>query len=186
MSQPIAGFSAEDVLDFWFVETPPVKWFQKSTIFDELVRERFHLLIHEVLDGQFADWTEQPDSCLALILILDQFPRNIYRDTPKMIAGDEAALSLSQLCVDRDYIQHPDQRYRQFMLMPMMHSEELAVQEMSLTLFEQFTNAQTYDYALRHRDIIARFGRFPHRNAILGRTSTNEERAFLSEPGSSF
>ena len=96
------------------------------------------------------------------------------------------ALALSLRCIDRDYLAHEDATWRQYMLMPMMHSEDLAIQERSLPLFERLTNPLTHEYALKHRDIVARFGRFPHRNAILGRPSSDEEIAFLKQPGSSF
>ena len=96
------------------------------------------------------------------------------------------ALALSLRCVDRDYLAHEDAAYRQFMLMPMMHSENLEIQDRSLPLFEKLTNPLTHEYAVKHRDIIARFGRFPHRNAILGRPSSAEETEFLKQPGSSF
>jgi uncharacterized protein (DUF924 family) len=123
---------------------------------------------------------------LALILLLDQFTRNIFRDTARAFSGDDMALALSLRCVERDYINHPDAHWRHFMLMPMMHSEDLAVQNASLPLFKAHTGKLTYDYAVAHRDIIARFGRFPHRNAILGRPSTDDETLFLTQPGSSF
>ena len=110
----------------------------------------------------------------------------MFRDTPRAFAGDERALALSQLCCNKDYLTNPDVQKRQFMLMPMMHSEKLTVQDTALPLFKIYASEKDYEYAEKHRDIIARFGRFPHRNMILGRKSTHEELEFLKQPGSSF
>ena len=120
-------------------------------------------------------------------MLLDQFPRQLWRDTAKAFAGDPQALALSLRAVQLGWVEaEPDQARRQFWLMPLMHSEELAVQETSLPLFSQFVDERTADFARRHRDVIARFGRFPHRNAALGRQSSAAELAFLQTPGSGF
>ena len=110
----------------------------------------------------------------------------MFRDTPRAFAGDERALALSTLCFNKDYLTNLDIHRRQFMLMPMMHSENLAVQDTALPLFKKYASEKDYEYAEKHRDIIARFGRFPHRNVILRRKSSNEELEFLKQPGSSF
>jgi uncharacterized protein (DUF924 family) len=178
--------SSQAVLSFWFDETTPQQWYQKDDDFDELIRTRFEPTIAAALAGRLDSWANDSDGCLALIILLDQFTRNIYRDTPRAFSGDEMALALSLRCAERDFLAHENASYRQFMLMPMMHSEELKIQEDSLPLFEKLTEPKTYEYAVKHRDIIARFGRFPHRNAILGRPSTEEETQFLTQPGSSF
>lgn len=178
--------SVGDVLSFWFEESSPAQWYKKDRDFDEAIRARFEDTVRAALAGELDEWAETPAGCLALILVLDQFTRNIYRDTPRAFSGDARALELSLRCVEEGHVADDEPARRQFMLMPMMHSEELAVQERSLPLFEEFTNPNSYDFAVRHRDIIARFGRFPHRNAILGRASTDEELAFLEQPGSSF
>jgi uncharacterized protein (DUF924 family) len=138
------------------------------------------------LKGERDSWANTAAGCLALIILLDQFTRNIYRNTPRAFSGDEMALALSLRCLERGYLDDADANQRHFMLMPLMHSEDLAIQDMSLPLFETHTNARTLDYAQQHRDIVARFGRFPHRNAILGRPSSPEEIEFLTQPGSSF
>ena len=177
---------ATEVLSFWFEEATPEQWYKKDPAFDETIRDRFEPTIIAALSGRLDGWADDVDGCLALILLLDQFTRNIYRDTPRAFSGDEMAVALSLRCLDRGFLAHQDAAWRQFMLMPMMHSEELDIQDRSLPLFEEHTNPQTHDYAVRHRDIIARFGRFPHRNAILGRPSNDEELAFLTQPGSSF
>ena len=175
------------VLSFWFDETPEKNWFIKDAAFDDLLRQRFEKIIRRALAGQLDSWAEDAEGLLALIILLDQMTRNIFRDTPMAFAGDDMALALTLKGVDRgdlDRLEHQVQR--QFMLMPMMHAEDLAIQEASLPLFEKYTSADTYDYAIRHRDIIARFGRFPHRSTILGRPLTAAEAEFLKGPNSSF
>ncbi len=175
------------VLSFWFEEIKPEHWFTKSTDFDKLLEAKFEALVLQALNGQLDRWAGNSDGCLALILLLDQITRNIYRDTPKAFAGDEIACALSlRAAADKKIEGESGEAKRQFFLMPMMHSEDLAIQDASLPLFKTHTSERTYEFAIRHRDIIARFGRFPHRNAILGRPSSDEEIAFLKEPNSSF
>ena len=176
----------EAVLHFWFEESTPSQWFKKDSDFDEKIRTRFSTAIESALEGKLDHWTETLEGCVALILVLDQFTRNAFRDTPKAFAGDKKALSLSKLCQERGYLTHPDQDLRHFMLIPMMHSEDITVQEASLPLFKDNTDERTYSFAVRHRDLIEMFGRYPHRNRILGRKSTEEEEAFLEQPGSGF
>jgi uncharacterized protein (DUF924 family) len=177
----------QEVLDFWFVECSPPDWFKKDPAFDALILKRFGETFESALAGDLGAWLETPAGCLALILVLDQFPRNMYRDTPKGFSGDAKALEISDRCRERGYVdQAADERWRHFMLIPMMHSEDIAVQEASLPLFERHTSERVVEYAIRHRDIIKRFGRYPHRNIILGRQSTEEELRFLASPGSSF
>ena len=178
--------SSAAVLAFWFEDSTPEQWYKKDTAFDDAIRDGFEGTVTAALASRLDGWADSADGCLALIILLDQFTRNIYRDSPRAFSGDEIALALSLRCIERDYLAHDNPAYRQFMLMPMMHSEDLAIQEQSLPLFERLTNPKTHEYAVKHRDIIARFGRFPHRNASLGRPSTNEEAEFLTQPGSSF
>jgi uncharacterized protein (DUF924 family) len=176
----------EEILNFWFKECKPEQWFKKNEYFDKMIENRFLIAIENALAGKLGNWEESETGCLALIILLDQFTRNVFRDTPQAFAGDKRALALSQLCCDKDYLTNPDIQKRQFMLMPMMHSENLAVQDASLPLFKKYASKKDYEYAEKHREIIARFGRFPHRNVILGRKSINEELEFLKQPGSSF
>ena len=178
--------SSACVIAFWFEECKPEQWYMKDQAFDEVIRDRFEVTVTAALASRLDGWADDAEGCLALILLLDQFTRNIHRDSPRAFSGDDMALALSLRCVDRDYLAHEDAAYRQFMLMPMMHSENLEIQDRSLPLFEKLTNPLTHEYAVKHRDIIARFGRFPHRNAILGRPSSAEETEFLKQPGSSF
>ena len=186
------------VLDFWFL--PPdhpghgryrPDWFRKDETFDTAIRERFGAEVEAALTGAPRDGAVEAQ--LARILLLDQFTRNIYRDTPRAFAGDTQALTLAETLVaeGRDKNLSPWQRW--FAYLPFEHSESLLDQERAVALFaglrremqhDAFDSA--YDYAVRHREVIARFGRFPHRNAILGRASTAEEIEFLKQPGSSF
>ena len=176
----------EEILNFWFIECKPEQWFKKNEDFDRMIEKNFSSTIEDAIEGKLDSWEETETGCLALIILLDQFTRNVFRDTPRAFAGDERALALSKLCFNKDYLTNLDIHRRQFMLMPMMHSENLAVQDAALPLFKKYASEKDYEYAEKHRDIIARFGRFPHRNVILGRKSTNEELEFLKQPGSSF
>jgi len=176
----------EEILNFWFKECKPEQWFKKYENFDQMIENRFSSAIEDAIEGKLDSWEETETGCLALIILLDQLTRNVFRDTPRAFAGDKRALALSQLCYNKDYLTNPDVHRRHFMLMPMMHSENLSVQDAALPLFKIYASGKDYEYAEKHRDIIARFGRFPHRNVILGRKSTNEELEFLKQPGSSF
>jgi uncharacterized protein (DUF924 family) len=178
---------ASEVLQFWFGETKPRQWFAKDSAFDALLQQRFLGLTRQALAGELSAWSAKAPSALALVLLLDQFPRQIWRDTAMAFAGDPQALALSLQAVELGWLEtEPQQERRQFWLMPLMHSEDLAVQEAAVPLFERFCDPRTLDFARRHRDVIARFGRFPHRNAALGRISNSEELAFLRTPGSGF
>lgn len=178
--------TADEVLNFWFKECTPEQWYKKDADFDVLLFRRFETTVSSALRGEMEAWQTDLNGCLAVILMLDQFTRNIFRNTPKAFSGDGKALKLSLACNDKGYLEHDNHTYRQFMLMPMMHSEYIAIQDQSLPLFKEFTSERIYEYAIRHRDVIQRFGRFPHRNQILGRVSTEEEIEFLKHPGSSF
>jgi uncharacterized protein (DUF924 family) len=181
------GEQAAEVLAFWFVHSRPRQWFAKDPDFDALVGQRFLALTRQALHAELDAWATEAAGSLALVLLLDQFPRQIWRDTAMAFAGDPQALALSLKAVERGWLEaESEQARRQFWLMPLMHAEDLAVQEVALPLFERFSDPRTADFARRHRDVIARFGRFPHRNALLGRVSSAEELAFLPTPGSRF
>jgi uncharacterized protein (DUF924 family) len=183
----VAPIAATGVLRFWFEQSEPRQWFSKDPTFDGQVRDRFIGLTRQAIQGQLSGWGKEPRSGLALVLLLDQFPRQIWRDNAMAFAGDGQALALSQAAVQLGWLAaEPEQARRQFWLMPMMHAEELAVQQGAVPLFEQFTDPRTTEFARRHRDVIARFGRFPHRNAALGRVASAAELAFLQTPGSGF
>jgi len=176
----------EEILNFWFIECKPEQWFKKNEDFDQMIEIRFSSTIVDAIEGRLKSWEETKTGCLALIIVLDQFTRNVFRDTPRAFAGDKRALALSQTCCDKGFLNNPDINRRKFMLMPMMHSENLAVQDAALPLFNKYASEKDYEYAEKHREIIAMFGRFPHRNVILGRKSAIEELEFLKQSGSSF
>ena len=178
--------SDADILNFWVFETKSEFWFKKNDDFDAAIQDRFGKTVTGALAGRLDHWANDADGCLALIVILDQFTRNMFRHSAQAFLGDEMALALSLRCVERTYLDADEPSYCQFMLMPMMHSEDIGIQNMSLPLFEKYTSKLTHEYAMKHRDIIARFGRFPHRNAMLGRPSSRDEDQFLIQPGSSF
>ena len=178
---------AKEVLEFWFVRSRPRQWFSKDPAFDALLTQRFLALTQQALAAELEAWNAEPSQALALVLLVDQFPRQIWRHTAMAFAGDQQALALSLKAVQQGWLEaEPEQARHQFWLMPLMHSEDLAVQDAALPLFERFTDPRTADFARRHRAVIARFGRFPHRNAALGRVSRAEELAFLQTPGSGF
>jgi uncharacterized protein (DUF924 family) len=184
---PGQGEQAAQVLDFWFVQSRPRQWFAKDPAFDALLRERFLGLTRRAIAGELDAWGTEASGGLALVLLLDQFPRQIWRNAAMAFAGDSQALALNLKAVERGWLEaEAEQARRQFWLMPLMHAEDLTVQEAALPLFERFCDPRTADFARRHRDVIARFGRFPHRNALLGRVTSAEKLAFLQTPGSRF
>jgi len=189
---------AQDVLDFWFgapgsadYGQARAAWFRKDPAFDASIAQRFGATLEAALAGTLAHWTATPDGTLALIVVLDQFTRNAFRDTPRAFAGDAAARTLAQQLVASGADRTLGSVQRSFAYLPFEHAEDLALQDEGVRLFGELAAAdpqrrEALDYAQRHRAVIARFGRFPHRNEILGRAGTPEEIAFLREPGSRF
>ncbi|ODR99482.1 hypothetical protein AUC68_05840 [Methyloceanibacter methanicus] len=175
-----------EVIGYWFQTLSPDAWYGAPSEVDAEIARRFGQVYETLSEAVSGDWLGSPQGRLAAILVLDQFPRNIHRGTPEAFRTDEKALALAKDAIaagaDRDL--PPEQRA--FLYMPFQHAENLEDQHRSLELFESLGNANNLDFAVRHYEIIRRFGRFPHRNAILGRASTPAERAFLNEPGSSF
>ncbi len=172
-----------EILTFWFEETDSKKWFKKSAAFDASVVARFGATHAAAVAGALDRWAEDPKGALALIIVLDQFSRNIHRGSPLAFAADARALEVARQVVAAGWDAQMSDDERQFVYMPFMHSEELAAQETCVELFGRIGRLK---WAVDHHKIIARFGRFPHRNAVLKRASTEEEAAFLDEPGSSF
>ena len=186
-----------DVVDFWFGAEgspergrPRPEWFRKDPAFDAAIRARFGDAVEAALAGAFADWDAAPDRALARVLLLDQFTRNIFRDTPRAFAGDAQALVVAEAAVARGFDRALDPLQRWFLYLPYEHAEDAAMQRRSLALFEALAretgNAEPLEWARKHAEVIFRFGRYPHRNEVLGRASTPEEVAFLREPGSRF
>ncbi|WP_308909784.1 DUF924 family protein [Pseudokordiimonas caeni] len=176
----------DDILYFWFTECSPKDWWQKSKDFDDLVKRRFLNLYEAAAAGELSHWRTAIRGRLAEIIVLDQFPRNMFRDSPRAFAADATALVLSQEATKAPGYERLTPEEKAFLLMPFMHSESPAVHTQAVRLFDQPGLEDNLDFEHRHKAIIDRFGRYPHRNAILGRVSTPEEIAFLKEPGSSF
>ena len=177
---------ARDVLQFWFDELSDSQRFAKDEALDATLRTRFGATLQAATRGELVHWRATPEGRLAEIVVLDQFSRNIYRDTPAAFAQDPQALTLAQELVTSGQDQALDLTQRTFAYMPYMHSESLLIHAQALVLFAQPGMATTLAFEQRHQAIIARFGRYPHRNALLGRASTADELAFLAQPGSSF
>jgi uncharacterized protein (DUF924 family) len=185
-----------EILEFWFSERVRPLWFEKNPAFDDEVRARFGANAAAADVGDLDFWVRAGDSSLALVLLLDQFPRNIHRGTPRAFASDARARAMAGTDIDRGFDRHVRSDRRFFLYMPFEHSEDAADQARSVALFRRWADEhegagreraqEMMKYVLRHQDVIDRFGRFPHRNAILGRESTPQELAFLAEPNSSF
>jgi len=186
----LAEFS--EVLDFWFGAPdsrergrPRKAWFKKSAPFDADIRSRFLPVWEKAARGELERWQATPLASLALVVVLDQFPRNMFRGTPRAFSTDSRALAVAGSALERGFDRMLSPAERTFMYLPFEHAEDLAAQRRSLGLFEAL-DPNDMEYVKRHYEIIARFGRFPHRNAILGRESTSEEIEFLKGPASSF
>jgi uncharacterized protein (DUF924 family) len=177
---------ADEVIHFWFEELAESDWFAKNDILDAQIRDRF-LALHERLAAQDGGpGVNTPRSLLAGVIVLDQFSRNMFRGSPRAFAADPIALRLSRTAVERGFDALMTKQERQFLYLPFEHSEEAGDQAISLSLIQSLGDARWTQYARAHKDIIDRFGRFPHRNAILNRLSTPDEIRFLQEPMSSF
>jgi len=176
----------DTVLDFWFGELTPKDWFVKNEDIDRSITERF-AGVHLELSRQVpAEWRATAEARLALVIVFDQFPRNIYRGSPLAFATDSLALKEAKAAHAVGADMAVNEERRTFFYMPFEHAEDPAEQARSVSLFEALGNANYLDYAYQHQDIIKRYGRFPHRNPILGRVSTPEEKAYLAEPGAGF
>ena len=174
------------VLEFWFSFLTPAQWFTKSDELDNLIKDKFSDLHASASQCECVDWRADPQGRLAEIIVLDQFSRNIFRDTAQAFTYDALALALTQeaIALGTDELLKPQER--SFLYMPIMHSESLYIHNKYLSFFEKHTPDNTYAYELKHKKIIERFGRYPHRNAMLDRTSTPQELEFLKKPDSSF
>ncbi len=171
-----------DVLDFWW-KAGPERWFAKDDAFDDDCTARFGKLHAEAAAGRLDGWQDTPEGALALIVVLDQFSRNMFRDTPKAFAQDARALAVADAALKRGFDRAFPLSGRQFFYMPFMHAEDIAAQERCVDLFRELGDKDGDYYALLHLDAIRRFGRFPHRNRILGRDTTEAETRYLESGG---
>jgi uncharacterized protein (DUF924 family) len=176
----------EDVLHFWFETLKPEDWYRKNPTIDAEIAAQFGATYDALKTGVPPEWLAEPKGMLAAILVLDQFPRNMFRDDPRAFATDSAALALAKRAISEGIDMRLPPEQRAFIYLPFQHAETREDQARSIALFTALGNPNNLDFAQRHQAIIARFGRFPHRNSVLGRASTAEELAFLQEPGSSF
>ncbi len=192
----------KEILNFWFgddLQNPlqqSGKWWKKDPAFDREIKEKFEQDLQRAATGKLEAWKDTEENCLAFVILLDQFSRNIYRDTPKAFAQDPLALQASMEAIEKGLDQRIPLIPRTFLFLPLMHSEDVSMQRRCVELFANLLKDAppnlksvlqgNLDYARRHAAIIERFGRFPHRNKVLGRVSTPEEIEFLKQPGSSF
>ena len=176
----------QEILDFWFNPEHQSLWFLKSDTFDQKIRQNFSKVHEQAVQAELWSWRKTADGRLAEIIVLDQFSRNLYRDQPLAFAQDGLALALAQEAISLNLDAQLNPEQRSFLYMPFMHSESKIMHEFALKLFQRLGNPVNLDYEKRHKKIIERFGRYPHRNKILGRESTPEELEFLDQPGSSF
>lgn len=171
---------SKDVINFWFKEIKHDKWFEKDDALDLRITELFIVLHSEAMAGELFSWRKTPIGSLAEIIVIDQFSRNIYRDDPKAYAGDSLALALSQNAIANDFHKDLGAEEKQFLYMPFMHSESKLIHQEAVKLFSGPGLEKALDYELQHKKVIDQFGRFPHRNHILDRSSTAEEVTYLT------
>ncbi|MCG9492152.1 DUF924 domain-containing protein [Acinetobacter lactucae] len=176
----------QDILNFWFSPEHRSLWFAKSDDFDKKIRENFSDVHRQATQAELWSWRKTAEGRLAEIIVLDQFSRNIYRDQPQSFAYDSLALALAQEAISLQLDAQLNPEQRSFLYMPFMHSESKLIHEFALKLFQRLGNEINLSFEKKHKVIIDRFGRYPHRNIILGRVSTPEETEFLLEPNSSF
>ena len=182
MQQPPADTTASEVIAFWFDDARRPLWFRSTPEFDDLIRSRFEALWRAARAGHLDAWAGSPQGALALVLVLDQFPLNMFRHRAEGFATEAAARHVAATAIEREFDQVLSDAEKAFLYLPFMHSEDLSDQDRSVALFEAAGLENNLRWARHHRDVVRRFGRFPHRNAILGRTSTPEELTWLESP----
>lgn len=176
----------QKVLKFWFQDTPSEKWWASDPEFDKQIESRFLDFLHQAIRCELHEWRSEPQGRLAEIIVLDQFSRNVFRGTPQAFAQDSMALVLAQEAIRLQAHASLNPIERSFLLLPFMHSESAKIHVLAEQLYKEFAPHENYEFELKHKAIVDRFGRYPHRNAILGRASTAEEIEFLKQPGSAF
>ena len=175
-----------EIIEFWFIEIDNVKWFKKDESFDELIRSRFGGVHAQAVRCELFSWRSTALGCLAEIIVLDQFSRNMYRGKAESFAHDSLALSLAQSAISNGLDSELTTQQKKFLYMPFMHSESLVIHQQALDLFTNLGVEGSLSFEIKHKSIIERFGRYPHRNKVLGRTSSSDEDSFLLQPGSGF
>lgn len=183
----------QNILDFWFLPedhenygSKRPEWFQKSDEFDQEIIQQFLGVFEQAEQGHLLTWTENAKGCMALLLLFDQFTRNMFRNDPRSFSADGKARAIARHMLEKGFFEELPPIMKKFAALPFEHSESLDDQKLSMELFQKFGDEDDILYAQRHFDIIERFGRFPHRNEVLNRSSTDEELAFLKQPNSSF
>ena len=174
--------SPEELIEFWFSEPVEKLWFKSTPEFDTQLRERYLDIYEYAKHGHLDDWRETPLGSLALVILLDQIPLNIFRGEPESFSTEDHARRVASIAIKHGFDRELSDRQKVFLYMPFMHSENLQDQDVAIRLFEQAGLQNNLRYARHHRGIIARFGRFPHRNRILGRASSSDEMAYLDSP----
>jgi len=178
----------QDVLEFWLAPATRERWFDKDEAFDAEIRQRFQQTYEDAAAGKLDDWMRDRDGALALVIVLDQLPRNMFRDSPKAFATDAKAREVTEHALARGFdLELADEDHRMLFYLPLEHSEDMSDQENCVSLvLERAPGSEFPDYAKAHREVIARFGRFPHRNAILGRPNSPDEEDYLKDPNAGF
>jgi uncharacterized protein (DUF924 family) len=179
MPEPLDTASARQILDFWFSEKVEPDWFRVNPALDQQIKQRFGDLYELARAGELSAWLESGETALALVILLDQFPRNMFRGTPRAFESDEQARGVSRVAIDRHFDRQRSAKESSFFYLPLMHSEDLLDQVECVRLYRRAKDEENLKYAIEHHDIIARFGRFPHRNRVLGRRNSDEEEEFL-------
>lgn len=182
MSSSTETIAPSQILKFWFSEETRPLWFRSTDAFDEQIRRRFESAFHDALDGRLAHFRESAEGALALVILLDQFPLNMYRGEAEGFLGEAPAREVAEEAIRRGFDRSMKDDEKSFLYLPFMHSEDLADQDRSVSLFEQAGLSNNLRWARHHRDIVRQFGRFPHRNAVLGRESSAAELAWLESP----
>lgn len=172
--------SPEDIIDFWFREIDPKIWFNSTAEFDGQLKSRFEQVYTAAIHNELNDWEKSPQGSVALVIVLDQFPLNMYRGQPESFAGENKSREVARRAVENGFDQELPDEQKAFLYLPFMHSENLEDQDLSVTLFEKAGLEYNLRYARHHREIVKQYGRFPHRNKILGRESTQAEIAYLN------
>ncbi len=179
MSDDMTDLNSKTLIDFWFSERVSKLWYNSTPEFDAEVEEKFSSLYQAACDGVLDEWQETSVGCLALIILFDQYPLNVFRNTKQSFANEQQALKIAEFCIDNNLDEELSDSKKSFIYIPFMHSEDILFQEISVRYFKKL-DPDNFKYAQHHHDIVARFGRFPHRNRILGRDSTADEIEYLA------